>query len=82
MGSEYSNIEVEVFEPSKQTSQVNAFGEAIITIILLVSVVGWVGNIVQIAMALTDPLTGLFLVKCIGVFLAPLGVLLGWIGFF
>lgn len=42
--------------------------------------IGWVLNIVQIAKA--SALTGLLIVKIIGVFLAPLGGVLGLVGLF
>lgn len=52
--------------------------------ILLVIIVltGWIANICQIVSALHDPLTALTIFKVIGVFVAPLGVVLGYIGFF
>lgn len=50
--------------------------------IVIAGIVGWVMNIVQIVgLALADaPLNTLFVVKVIGVFLAPLGAVLGYIG--
>lgn len=45
-------------------------------------VVGWVANIVQIVSMIADPVTGLLIIKCVGVFLAPLGSVLGIIGMF
>lgn len=44
------------------------------------TVIGWLANVWQIVGALDHPVTGAFVVKCIGIFAAPLGVLLGWGG--
>jgi hypothetical protein len=46
------------------------------------SIVGWVANIVQITGMVIEPLTALFILKCIGVFVAPLGSVLGIVGMF
>ena len=43
---------------------------------------GWVGNIVQLVSMVSDPITAMFVLKCVGVFFAPLGSILGVIGFF
>ena len=52
--------------------------------IAIVAVIGWIANLWQtVSLGLaTGPLTTLFVVKIIGIFFAPLGALLGWIGFF
>lgn len=44
--------------------------------------VGWVWNIVKIVQSMPDGLvgiTGMFVARCIGVFLAPLGGVLGYL---
>lgn len=48
-------------------------------LLMLFLVSGWVMNIVKLATS-DDPLsTGLSIVQIIGVFLPPLGVILGWV---
>ena len=54
----------------------------VIISIWLVGVIGWVLNGVQIVHTLDMPITGLFILKCIGIFVAPLGSVLGWVGLF
>ena len=44
--------------------------------------VGWIANIVQIVHIISDPITALFIFKCVGVLFAPLGGILGLIGMF
>lgn len=48
----------------------------------LAVVVGWILNICQIVATFSMPLTGLLLVKIVGIFLAPLGSVLGYITLF
>ena len=54
----------------------------VIISIWLVGVIGWVLNGVQIVHTLDMPITGLFILKCIGIFVAPLGSVLGCVGLF
>lgn len=42
--------------------------------------IGWVMNIVQIVALVNFPITGLLILKCVGILVAPLGGILGWIG--
>ena len=51
---------------------------ALILIALALGAVGWVMNIVKMA-ATNDPLTGLFVVRAVGVFIAPLGAVMGYL---
>jgi hypothetical protein len=51
----------------------------LVSIILLAGVVGWVWNIVKIVGTFSDVLTGMFIARCIGVFVAPLGAVLGFL---
>lgn len=46
------------------------------------AIFGWLSNIFQIFFRISDPVTGLFLLKCLGVPLLPLGAILGLIGLF
>lgn len=54
----------------------------IIVAFALTAVAGWISNVVQVVSALTEPITGLFILKCVGILLAPLGSVLGVIGWF
>ena len=49
------------------------------TVLLFVTpaVIGWVLNIVEIAKS--ESITGFVLVRCLGVVMAPLGAILGWV---
>ena len=42
-------------------------------------IVGWILNIISIVHTVSDPITGLFIARCVGVFAAPLGAILGYI---
>ena len=48
-------------------------------LILLAGTVGWVLNIVKLAGSTFDPITGILVLRAIGVFVAPLGAVLGFI---
>ncbi len=40
---------------------------------------GWIANVVKIAFAAGDPITGLFIFRVIGAFVLPIGAVLGWV---
>ena len=44
----------------------------------LVAITGWIMNIVEIVHSISDPITGMFVFRCVGVFFAPLGAILGY----
>ena len=49
----------------------------------IVGIAGWLSNIVQLVQYNWDStITVLFVLKCVGVFLAPLGSILGVMGWF
>ncbi len=55
------------------------------TIFWLTMVAGWIMNIIQVGMNLPDTLNAISpmtMFKLVGVFVAPLGAILGWIGVF
>ena len=63
-----------------------AFGAAAFLMVPL-GIIGWIANIVQILntsgpLAEASTWTVLLAIKVIAVFLAPLGAVMGWIGFF
>ena len=52
--------------------------ELTVVIVLLAGVVGWIMNIVTIAHANFNEITGMFILRIIGIFVAPLGAVLGY----
>ena len=46
-------------------------------VLIGVGVVGWVYNIIALASA--ETITGLVVLRIVGIFIAPLGAVLGWI---
>lgn len=53
--------------------------EFAILLVAILGIGGWVSNIVQIVNHLSDPITGMFILRCVGIFVAPLGAVLGFI---
>lgn len=53
--------------------------ELTIALISLIGLFGWVWNIVKIVQSGFDVITGMFIARCIGVFVAPLGAVLGFL---
>ncbi len=52
--------------------------ELVIAILWLVGTVGWILNIVWIVKDVSHPLTTMFILRCVGIFVAPLGAVLGF----
>ena len=52
--------------------------ELIVVVVVLAGVVGWVMNIFDIVAAVSDPITAMFILRCVGIFVAPLGAILGY----
>ncbi len=44
------------------------------------AIIGWILNIVQVVQMADESITGMFVLKCVGILAAPLGAVLGWIG--
>lgn len=44
--------------------------------------IGWVANIFQVATTDNLELSGITIIKVIGIFVPPLGAVMGWVGFF
>ena len=53
--------------------------EAVLVALFLFGVGGWIANIVKIVGVFDLPVTGMFIARCIGVFVAPLGAVLGYL---
>ena len=47
--------------------------------LMAAAAVGWVLNVVKIFATLNDPLTGMFVGRVLGVFLVPIGCIVGWL---
>lgn len=47
--------------------------------VFLAGIIGWVMNIIKIVGSISEnELTVMFVVRCVGVFAAPVGAILGW----
>lgn len=56
------------------------FGLIISLVALVVAAIyGWINNIVIIYNTVSDPITGEFVLRCLGVAIAPLGAIMGWL---
>ena len=53
--------------------------ERSIVLLAVVGSAGWIWNIVKIVQSGFDVITGMFIARCIGVFVAPLGAVLGFL---
>ena len=53
--------------------------ELFVVLLILGGFIGWVLNIVKIVQTGFDVITGMFIARCIGVFVAPLGAVLGFL---
>jgi hypothetical protein len=52
--------------------------EVVIVLVLLFGAVGWVWNIVKLIGMGLDPITGLLIVRAIGIFVPPVGAVVGY----
>lgn len=46
---------------------------------LLLGIGGWIANIVKIFASVNDDITGMFILRIVGVFAAPVGAVLGYL---
>jgi len=53
-----------------------------IVVIWIIGIIGWVANIVQIVSIWSPDITAMLVLKIVGIFIAPLGSVLGIIGMF
>ena len=53
--------------------------ELMLVVLVLLGAGGWIANVVKIVGTGFADLNGLFIARCIGVFLAPLGAVLGFL---
>lgn len=40
--------------------------------------IGWAWNIIKIIAAVSDPVTGMFILRCVGAFAFPIGAIVGY----
>lgn len=52
--------------------------ELLTLIVYIAALIGWVWNIVKIFHIVDDPITGVFILRVVGIFVAPLGAILGY----
>jgi prepilin-type N-terminal cleavage/methylation domain-containing protein len=52
--------------------------EAIVVLVILVGGWGWIWNIVKLISMNLDPITGLLIVRAIGIFVPPVGAIVGY----
>lgn len=50
-----------------------------LVVVVVAAIGGWIANIVQLFHASFDPLTGLVVLRVIGIFIPPLGAVLGYV---
>ncbi len=53
--------------------------DMIVVCVLLLGVGGWIANIVKIFAIMNEPITGMFILRIVGVFAAPVGAVLGYL---
>lgn len=53
--------------------------ELMLAVVGILVIGGWIANVVKLVGSNFDPITGIVVVRAIGVFLAPLGSVLGFI---
>ena len=52
--------------------------EILITLVGILGIIGWVMNIVKIVGAELVPITTIFVIRVVGIFVPPLGAVLGY----
>ena len=63
-----------------KTSEAFAFPFLVVIFLVWVAAMtGWVLNIISIFGGTFDPLTGVMILRVVGIFVAPLGAIMGWI---
>lgn len=62
----------------KLTEIASGAGLFALVIALVIAIGAYIANIVALVSSVGDPLTGMFILRVAGVFIAPLGVVLGF----
>jgi hypothetical protein len=47
-------------------------------LVLILIGIGWVMNVISIVNTISDPISGMFVLRCVGIPIVPLGGVLGW----
>ena len=58
---------------------VGLFGAITILALVVAAVIGWVMNIITIAHSEFVPITGLLVLRIVGIFIGPIGAVLGYV---
>lgn len=58
--------------------KVYPLAELLVVLLVAVAFFGWIWNILKLVSAISDPLSMLLLLRAIGILIAPLGVVLGF----
>jgi hypothetical protein len=53
--------------------------ELLVVVLLVAGAGGWIANIVKLVAMNMDHITGMLLVRAVGIFVVPLGVVMGFI---
>jgi hypothetical protein len=62
----------------KASELTHGFGLLAPIVFVVAMIGGWIANVMTIANTVADPLSGMLILRCIGVFVAPLGAVLGF----
>lgn len=62
----------------KAKATISAFS-IIILLVIIAGIIGWISNIINVVEAISNPVTGLFIMQCAGIVVAPLGSVLGYV---
>ena len=61
----------------------NQQGHAVIALVFILlwvaAIIGWVFNILEIVNTVNLPINGMFILRCVGIVIAPLGAILGYV---
>lgn len=61
------------------TTRVDEFMELLFGLVVGAFIIGgWIANLVKLVDGLSEPVTGMFIARGVGVFIAPIGVILGY----
>jgi len=52
--------------------------QVFIIMLVIAGIPGWIWNIVKVVSAISDPITGLFILRVAGIFVPPLGAIVGY----
>lgn len=47
--------------------------------VIVIAILGWIMNIMTLIQTADAAVTGMFILRCVGIFVAPLGAVLGYV---